>query len=189
MRAVSLFLAAFLYAAVSWANIGPVIYNVTVSDLPSACDPSRPYWVTDGASATDCSVGGGSTIVLCVCDAAGTGYNSVASASTISGSGTAGYIPEWSSTSGLTDSSHQEVGTVLVMGGHLGLYAGSIPGTCSASEEGEAYYDDNLNEPCFCNGSTWTPFDGSGTCGAAQNWTNTASSAWTNSAASAWTNQ
>ncbi len=38
------------------------------------------------------------------------------------------------------------------------------PGTCNATTEGRFYYDDSLDEPCFCNGSGWTQFDGGGAC-------------------------
>lgn len=38
------------------------------------------------------------------------------------------------------------------------------PGTCDSSEEGSFYMDDSMNEPCFCNGTSWTQFDGGGTC-------------------------
>jgi len=39
-----------------------------------------------------------------------------------------------------------------------------IPVTCNASMEGGMYYDASLSEPCFCNGSSWTQFDGGGSC-------------------------
>ncbi|MDP8212646.1 MAG: hypothetical protein P9X22_05055, partial [Candidatus Zapsychrus exili] len=38
------------------------------------------------------------------------------------------------------------------------------PGTCDAAAEGSIYADDSLNEPCYCNGSAWTQFDGGGGC-------------------------
>ncbi len=38
------------------------------------------------------------------------------------------------------------------------------PGSCDTSTEGNFYYDDSLDEPCFCNGSDWRQFDGGGTC-------------------------
>ncbi len=38
------------------------------------------------------------------------------------------------------------------------------PGTCDVTLEGAMYYDASLNEPCYCNGSNWLPFDGTGTC-------------------------
>lgn len=47
--------------------------GVSPSTIPG-CLPSFPYWVIDGDSADDCSTGGGSFIVNCVCNSAGTGY-------------------------------------------------------------------------------------------------------------------
>lgn len=47
----------------------------TVANLPAACETGRQYIVTDGADGTDCSTGAGSTIHICFCDAAGTGYD------------------------------------------------------------------------------------------------------------------
>ena len=38
------------------------------------------------------------------------------------------------------------------------------PGTCDGTTEGRIYYDASLDEPCFCNGSSWTQFDGGGSC-------------------------
>ena len=38
------------------------------------------------------------------------------------------------------------------------------PGTCDTTTEGRIYYDASLDEPCFCNGSSWTQFDGGGSC-------------------------
>lgn len=38
------------------------------------------------------------------------------------------------------------------------------PGTCDPTTEGAMYYDDSMNEPCFCNGSSWRQFDGGGGC-------------------------
>ena len=38
------------------------------------------------------------------------------------------------------------------------------PGSCNSSIEGAMYYDDSLNEPCFCNGTAWQQFDGGGGC-------------------------
>lgn len=38
------------------------------------------------------------------------------------------------------------------------------PGSCDGTTEGRLYYDASLDEPCFCNGSTWSQFDGGGGC-------------------------
>ena len=38
------------------------------------------------------------------------------------------------------------------------------PGTCDGTTEGRIYYDASLDKPCFCNGSSWTQFDGGGSC-------------------------
>lgn len=38
------------------------------------------------------------------------------------------------------------------------------PVTCSQEVEGLTYYDASIGELCDCNGSAWTPVDGSGTC-------------------------
>ncbi len=38
------------------------------------------------------------------------------------------------------------------------------PGTCDGTTEGRMYYDDSLDEPCFCNGTGWRQFDGGGAC-------------------------
>ena len=38
------------------------------------------------------------------------------------------------------------------------------PGSCNGTTEGHLYYDASLSEPCFCNGSSWTQFDGGGSC-------------------------
>lgn len=38
------------------------------------------------------------------------------------------------------------------------------PPTCTASREGAIYYDDSLNELCFCNASAWGQVDGGGSC-------------------------
>ncbi len=38
------------------------------------------------------------------------------------------------------------------------------PGNCDATTEGAMYYDDSLNQPCFCNGTNWLQFDGGGGC-------------------------
>ena len=38
------------------------------------------------------------------------------------------------------------------------------PGACDSGVRGSVYYDDSMNEPCFCNGSAWVQFDGGGNC-------------------------
>jgi hypothetical protein len=59
------------------ADNGPVIFNIEVADLPNPCAPDRPYWVSDGNDSEDCTLGGGSSQVICTCDAAGTGYTAL----------------------------------------------------------------------------------------------------------------
>lgn len=38
------------------------------------------------------------------------------------------------------------------------------PGDCDSNLKGSMYFDDSMSEPCYCNGSDWTQFDGGGTC-------------------------
>ena len=38
------------------------------------------------------------------------------------------------------------------------------PGACDINTRGGMYYDDSMNEPCFCNGTEWRQFDGDGVC-------------------------
>ena len=38
------------------------------------------------------------------------------------------------------------------------------PGACDGTAEGRLYYDASLDEPCFCNGTSWSQFDGGGAC-------------------------
>ena len=38
------------------------------------------------------------------------------------------------------------------------------PGTCDANSEGGMYYDNSMNEPCFCDAANWVQFDGGGNC-------------------------
>jgi hypothetical protein len=56
-------------------------------------------------------------------------------------------------------------GTTLV-GPFLGLKPIDSPGTCAEGNEGYIYFDDSINELCFCPGvgGVWLPVDGSGTC-------------------------
>lgn len=37
-------------------------------------------------------------------------------------------------------------------------------GTCSAAIRGGMYFDNSMNEPCFCDGTNWKQFDGGGIC-------------------------
>ena len=70
----------------------------TVSTLPS-CGTGTKGWfyaVTDGANATDCSTGGGSTYVICDCD--GSSWTSIATG----GSG----VTDHGALTGLTDDDH-----------------------------------------------------------------------------------
>jgi len=49
--------------------------------------------------------------------------------------------------------------------GIIKLTATTTAETCDASTNvGSMYYNDTLNEPCYCNGSAWTQFDGGGAC-------------------------
>jgi hypothetical protein len=54
----------------------PQVY-LDVADLPNPCESHRVYFVRDGATAADCSVGGGTTTAECACNDAGTGYVSL----------------------------------------------------------------------------------------------------------------
>lgn len=56
-------------------------------------------------------------------------------------------------------------------GGVFGFNGGPVravptdtPPTCNSGLEGGIYADDSLNEPCFCNGSSWVQMDGGGAC-------------------------
>jgi hypothetical protein len=74
MRKIALVLI-LLSSLPAWAaEIGPIVWDATVAELPATCTPSRPYFIKDGATATDCSVGAGTHIHLCVCQADGTSY-------------------------------------------------------------------------------------------------------------------
>lgn len=75
MKRLVTWLTAALIAAGAWAQQTATRITV-VGSLPSPCTTGTPYIVTDGNSATDCATGSGSTIHMCYCDAAGTGYDS-----------------------------------------------------------------------------------------------------------------
>ncbi len=52
-------------------------------------------------------------------------------------------------------------------GSHLTLSPTDSPLACSAgraTHAGRIYFDDSLNEPCYCDGSSWQQMDGGGTC-------------------------
>ncbi|MHC4064640.1 MAG: beta strand repeat-containing protein [Planctomycetota bacterium] len=78
MKKLGLSLLLFLVAASVWSSRGWQFFNLTVADLPATCGPGRIYGVKDGASASDCTVGLGSTAVACQCNGAGTGYAAIA---------------------------------------------------------------------------------------------------------------
>ena len=72
MRHLLLFalLALGAGAAVA-AERAKVDYDLDINDdLPAVCDLGRQYGVNDGANASDCSVGGGSSYNYCVCTTA-----------------------------------------------------------------------------------------------------------------------
>lgn len=76
-------LAMSLYTSPADAGTGLAKYNFTVTGLPGTCVPTRPYWVNDAASDSDCTTGGGSTFVICQCQADGISYSAFA----VAGSG------------------------------------------------------------------------------------------------------
>jgi hypothetical protein len=49
-------------------------FNLDISELPATCLVGREYEIKDGATASDCSVGGGSHLHSCVCQADGSSY-------------------------------------------------------------------------------------------------------------------
>ncbi len=66
IAAALLLLASPIFAI----TVGPVVWDAVEADLPANCTTigtGRPYIITDGATATDCSVGGGANIVTCIC--------------------------------------------------------------------------------------------------------------------------
>lgn len=70
------------------ALTGPILQALNVSALPSASGTDgRQYIVLDGTSATDCTVGGGSSRVLCRDN--GASWGSIGGAGNVSGTGTA----------------------------------------------------------------------------------------------------
>lgn len=73
MRIIATLLLGLLPCLVAAQQVSPRV--TTVGNLPPACTTGQPYIVSDGASSSDCSTGSGSTIHLCFCNAAGTGYD------------------------------------------------------------------------------------------------------------------
>jgi hypothetical protein len=61
-------------AQASPAMYGYLWFDMTESELPVACNPGQLFVITDGDTADDCSTGGGSNIVFCVCDSGGASY-------------------------------------------------------------------------------------------------------------------
>jgi hypothetical protein len=58
-------------------------------------------------------------------------------------------------------------GNELISGGVIKMTATTTPGNCNTNTNvGSIYYDESLNEPCFCDGvgPNWTQFDGDGAC-------------------------
>ncbi|MFQ5525967.1 MAG: hypothetical protein ACE5GX_06850 [Thermoanaerobaculia bacterium] len=54
--------------------------------------------------------------------------------------------------------------TTLEVSSVMRLTPTDAPGTCGASLEGSMYYDASMNEPCFCDGTSWIQFDTGGAC-------------------------
>ena len=187
---ILLFVIGLTLSVSAAADVGQQIFNINVGQLPATCTPSRPYWVVDGDDGTDCSTGGGSVVVQCVCNATGDGYDGVAVGSgAISGSGTDTYIAMWNAADTLTDSSSFEDGSGLNIEQLALLLETATPATCNTATEGAIYYDSLLNEPCFCNGTSWSPVDGSGSCGALNNWVDsTTTDAWLDTSGNVWSN-
>ncbi len=38
------------------------------------------------------------------------------------------------------------------------------PGVCNSTLKGSMYFDESMSEPCFCNSTDWSQFDGGGVC-------------------------
>lgn len=81
----------------------PRVQAYTVATLPSVSlgSPRREAWVTDGASATDCTTGGGSTLVRCV--DTGTAWQAASGTGdmrSLDSSGSDNRVPRSSGTSG-----------------------------------------------------------------------------------------
>ena len=76
-KALTLFLALVVWSPTLFGEAGMVRYNLTVSNLPAVCVPTRPYWVTDGATPVDCSTGSGSYQVLCMCNPTGDSFTPI----------------------------------------------------------------------------------------------------------------
>lgn len=60
--------------AVHGATFGNSWFNINISDLDAVCDPGREFEIKDGATASDCTVGGGTHLHSCVCQADGASY-------------------------------------------------------------------------------------------------------------------
>jgi hypothetical protein len=59
--------------------------------------------------------------------------------------------------------SRSAAGTLRVSAGDaIGSAPSNTPPTCAAAVEGAMYYDDSMSEPCFCDGTNWVTFDGTG---------------------------
>lgn len=52
----------------------------------------------------------------------------------------------------------------LDINGPMRLTPTDAQGACTAIYRGSIYYDNSLNEPCFCSGTEWRQFDGGGVC-------------------------
>jgi len=190
MKRILLFLLLLTISVSALADVGQAIFNITVAELPASCTPSRPYWVVDGDGGADCVTGSQSSVVQCVCNAAGNGYNAVAAGGgAVSGSGTDTFVTRWDGSNSLTDSLSYEDAFGLNIAQLTMLWETATPSTCNADREGAIYYDSVLNEPCFCNGTSWAPLDESGSCGALNNWMlNNETDAWLDAGSDVWSN-
>lgn len=63
-----------LATAVAAQQAGDSFFNLNIAELPPACTPSREFEIKDGLTATDCTVGGGTHLHSCVCQADGSSY-------------------------------------------------------------------------------------------------------------------
>ena len=86
----------------------------TIANLPATCEPGQPYPVTDGASASDCATGSGSTLVWCGCDSGGSSYTAMGD-----GGGGGGAF---------SDSSDPIVQNTITKDVHIGDGAGTLAG-------------------------------------------------------------
>jgi hypothetical protein len=53
---------------------------------------------------------------------------------------------------------------VLDVNGVMRLVPTDSPGDCNSTLKGSLYFDDSMSEPCFCNSTDWSQFDGGGAC-------------------------